>query len=1126
MTEPSWRQQRKKQISENINKDPVEIETQGVSAPPEMLPRVGPVEKTGLSPVDLLTILGPPPDVPDIPDVPYVPGTAGVFDPYIPEERDWSWARPLDIPALDTFRASGTEFTGHFLGGIEDAAERIWNMTIPDEWIGREGKDPASFDRYEPTTISGLAGRMVGTLFGILPAEKPFSAIELQKQPLWEQILMGAGMKIPTAPGMGSRIVTVAKGGVTGRATHVISTPNSPVVKKMIEAIKRAEKIRPEQEKLYTIERGNRFATVARGVEASVKEKGKSGILPTMSDLAKNIGSLAGKLPEHPFIPLRENLTIKEITELEKLVFIGTKVGKGKTAITIDGMVRDTPDYLNNMTAFRSMLDGKKVPTTGELQRLEKIFGTELINSIRDKNTGKLRKAWMTLLDITNLPKALIATIDVGAIGRQGAKLAISPYSKQYLDATIMKFKLLDPFLGQERFDVMMASIQAHKHYKLGKAVNLFEGKLAAAGRKPHEGEEAYISRLTRHIPGLEISERVYTGFLTKLRWDSFYKQLDDWERAGYNYTQDDLKALGRLLNWSTGRGPAPDNLSELLNAGFFSARFLTSGPTFYLYPFITRPNIGMTGAPLGQIGGKVIPEIGVRNAAVSKIWASILVGHISKNIGILYGLKQAADAFGWDAEIGWNPRESDFGKIRFGPVRWDFWGGDLQLAQFVSRMILATPPLERKLQEPGNFIEQDHDQILAKFIRGKMNPGTVGAWEIGISKKDYFGNRIDLSDPDSVKEQARQKLLFMFAQDVIEATQVEQTADVDPAWAVPGLLGIGVQIYNSVEDIKNEIALREYDMLFEELINLPDGYSKQQLINMNPKVQLYYKERQVKRSEDNPTEQYYDGMEKYGKRIEELTHGSNRERGLINEILAGPEGIEGDPLGTIGGTYGKYMDGIIQRFLDNKSQAYLANIPDDVDEEMELRLYDSGELAKIFRDRYWSVPLETIPQFNTYLFDSRRIEQEAILEEAARHGIHPNNITDRSEYSSNDLVNNVLTLWSSDQDYLAANYWDKVDEFIQDTYGQDFFDTYRRYKASGFKSVYKDMLPELSDTEETIQNYKTSLRMSDPGIEKRMWRWGRFDSPEEIQNPLAVPIEDIQKGIDAVLESLISPQQ
>ena len=406
------------------------------------------------------------------------------------------------------------------------------------------------------------------------------------------------------------------------------------------------------------------------------------------------------------------------------------------------------------------------------------------------------------------------------------------------------------------------------------------------------------------------------------------------------------------------------------------------------------------------------------------------------------------------------------------------------------------------------------------------MNPGIVAPWEIGISQKDYFGNKIDLTKPDSVKEQARQKLLFMFAQDVIEATQVEQTADVDPLWAVPGLLGVGVQIYNSVDDIKNEIALREYDMLYEDLTELPDGYSKQQRINMNPKVQLYYKERQEKQDTGNPTERYYSGMEKYGLRLQELTHGSDQETGLRNEILAGPEGIEGDPLDAIGGTYGKYLDAVIQRFFINKSQAYLTAIPADVREEMETRLYESGNLHKIYRDRYHSVPLESIPQFNTYDYEGRRIEQEAILEEAVSHGLHPRNITDRPEYSPDKLINSVLTLWSSDQDYLAENYWDKVDEFIQTKFGPDFYDTYRRYKASSFSSVYKDMLPELTDTEETIQNYKASLRMGDPGIEKRMWRWGRFDSPEEIQNPLAVPIEDIQKGIDAVLESLISPQQ
>ena len=150
MTEPSWRQKRKQQILENINKDPVEIETQVVSAPPELLPSVDPVEKTGLSPTDVATLLGPGPKGDTIPFAqPTVIPTAGAFTPYRPVDQDWSWTRPLNIPA---FRTSATEFSGHLVGGLEDAAERLWNTFIPDEWIGREGKDPASFDRYEPTT--------------------------------------------------------------------------------------------------------------------------------------------------------------------------------------------------------------------------------------------------------------------------------------------------------------------------------------------------------------------------------------------------------------------------------------------------------------------------------------------------------------------------------------------------------------------------------------------------------------------------------------------------------------------------------------------------------------------------------------------------------------------------------------------------------------------------------------------------------------------------------------------------------------------------------------------------------------------------------------------------------------
>ena len=1133
MQRKSWYEEQNETAKDTVkNMEEETADFRITSAPPELLPSVDPVEKTSLSPTDIATLLGPQ----SLPDVPDIPGTAGVFDPYIPEERDWSWTRPLDIPALDPFRTSATEFTGHFLGGVEDAAERLWNMTIPDEWIGREGKDPASFDRYEPTTTSGLFGRMAGTLFGILPAEKPFSAIELQKQPLWEQILMGAGMKIPTAPGLLGKGAVAAKGGVGGRSAFRIPTPNSPAVTKIMEAVKRAKKLKPEQEELYTIERGKKASAAARAIETATREAG--GNAPTIEAVSESLKKLVGKM-KIDFDNLVGNLNVKEIAELEELVFNASKVGRGSTAIRVGNLSTgikqvDYYDYLNNMKALSKILDSTtdSLPTTGEIKRLERIFGSEMVDAIGNPQSG-LRKAWLLALDTLNLPKALIATIDISAPGRQGWKLALSPFSKEWIKAFKVQFEMLDPFLGRQRFDQLMGSIQAHKHYEVAKRSGLFEGELATAYRNPSRGEEAYISRFVRKIPGIEISERAYTGFLNKLRFDVFYKQLDDWERAGYKYTEEDLKSLGQYVNWSTGRGGTGSGkwgrgIAEVLNATFFSPRFLTSGPLFYLYPFVSRPGIQKTGAPFGLGGGKAIPQIGLRNAAVSKIWASTLVGHVSKNMAILYGIKEMADAMGWDAEIGLNPRSSDFGKIRFGPVRWDFWGGDAQLAQFVARLILTHTP--DKLQDPQNVIDLDTGSVLMRFVRGKMNPGLSSVWELGISKEDYFGNEIDLSDPEDLKEQARQRLLFMFAQDVIESTALEQSASVDPLWAAPGLFGAGVQIYNTVDDIKNEIALREHGVLFDELIEEPDGYTKQQQIKLSPAVQLFYSTRRAKKADDNPSQQFWNGMDTYNKRLHEITFGTNidgtpssREEGLKSKIVGGLEGLQvKDPQGAIYGTFGKYMDNAIMDFLDEKSQAYLANIPADIDEIMATRLYESGQLNEIFRDRYWSVPLETDPLTGIPDYEGREVKREEILTEGVQAGLYAGNITSRGDMSADPLINSVLTQWSDDQEYLRDNFYDKADEFIQSV---GYWDSYQRWKYSGFSSLYRTIIPGFSEMLRTLQIYKHSMRLADPEIERILWRWGRIDATS-IKSEGVLTEEQVGKGVESVLEALITIQQ
>ncbi len=131
-------------------------------------------------------------------------------------------------------------------------------------------------------------------------------------------------------------------------------------------------------------------------------------------------------------------------------------------------------------------------------------------------------------------------------------------------------------------------------------------------------------------FPGVRISERAYNGFLNKLRFDSFYKQLDDWAKAGYKASDEELKDLANLLNWSTGRGSLGrlSNNSKLWNAAFFSPRFALSQPQFYAYP-VRRMLKGESSRFLGQ-----------RDSEVSKIWAKIAVGHVIKGAEYLLDLR------------------------------------------------------------------------------------------------------------------------------------------------------------------------------------------------------------------------------------------------------------------------------------------------------------------------------------------------------------------------------------------------------------------------------------------------------------------------------------------------------
>ena len=113
------------------------------------------------------------------------------------------------------------------------------------------------------------------------------------------------------------------------------------------------------------------------------------------------------------------------------------------------------------MGALTKLTLGEELLQSHEIRRMEKIFGSDFMDDAAGISYG----AWNAFSDVWNLPKTLVASIDLSMAGRQGWKLAASPYWKQWVNAFGAQFKLLDPFFGELRYDIMTKAITDHKYY-------------------------------------------------------------------------------------------------------------------------------------------------------------------------------------------------------------------------------------------------------------------------------------------------------------------------------------------------------------------------------------------------------------------------------------------------------------------------------------------------------------------------------------------------------------------------------------------------------------------------------------------------------------------------------------
>lgn len=506
--------------------------------------------------------------------------------------------------------------------------------------------------------------------------------------------------------------------------------PDDPV-KKLTDLINAAKPARRETEALKSAELSRRAGAVAGVLENSN--------LPPSQRFRAATGQLKGELPMAEFTPPKTEFSSGEVDDLFSRI--------------LQADLRPF-EKINTSEALTKTLAGQ-IPQRAELANLERVFGPELVDALLSKRSLGT-KAWENVVDMLNLPRTIATTFDASAPLRQGAILSVAHPKEAFGSMGAMIKAMASPKAAQAVDDAIR-----HSPYRdVMEQAGLY---IAPTGRAAGltQREEAFMSRLVRSVPGVRevvgASERGYVTYLNKLRSDTFSTIVGNWERTG-DLTPQRAQKLANFLNVATGRGRLGplERAADVLSIPFFAPRLVASR-------FQT---------PLALIESDPL----VRKAVARDLTAFVGTGLTALGLAKLAG-----------AEVELDPRSTDFGRIKVGDTRLDFWGGFQPVARNAAQIITG----QRK-GEGGALFETDRKDAFLRFLRSKLSPGGSLAADLW-SGETFLGEDLE-SSPGFVGNEAAKRFAPLFLQDMYDAASL---AGVKGALlASPSFLGASTLTY------------------------------------------------------------------------------------------------------------------------------------------------------------------------------------------------------------------------------------------------------------------------------------------------------------------------------------------